>query len=190
MDGSVVGSPGGAARSASRSGRIGALMVRLCCSELPMISRMSTLHALVSTGPLKCSPSWSDAAPLRDAGQRRCDRETWRSLLGQSRESNLRSSDGTNGCFHDGPGSAPRLTAPGLVAQHVLLDLAGGGLGQLGEDHGPRAFEVGEQRAAMLDQILLGCCGVGFEGDEGARDSPHFASGRATTAASSTAGWR
>jgi hypothetical protein len=45
---------------------------------------------------------------------------------------------------------------PRLVAQHVFLNLAGRGLGQIGEDHGPRALEAGEERAAVLDQGLLG----------------------------------
>src|SRR5690348_4661982 len=41
----------------------------------------------------------------------------------------------------------------GLFAQDLFLDLAGGGLGQLGEHHGSGGFEVGQARPGVLDKL-------------------------------------
>ena len=78
------------------------------------------------------------------------------------------------------------------LAQHVLLDLAGRGLRQLGDEgDAARGLEVGQVLPRERDDrpprwrwrrrwSTTKACGV----------SPHFSSGRPTIAASCTAGWR
>src|SRR5262245_11658370 len=54
------------------------------------------------------------------------------------------------------------------LAQHELLDLAGGGLRQLAENHLLRRLEAREMRPAVLDQLGLARRGSGLELHEGA----------------------
>src|ERR1700748_1155998 len=58
------------------------------------------------------------------------------------------------------------VALPFLLAEHVLLDLAGRGSGQLAELDLCRAFEFGEVLAAEPDQVLLGDVLAWLEFDE------------------------
>src|SRR5438445_13508495 len=51
--------------------------------------------------------------------------------------------------------AAGRLEVPRPLAQHVLLDLAGRGLGKLAEDHGARDLDAREVLAAAADDLLV-----------------------------------
>src|ERR1700741_5046398 len=59
-----------------------------------------------------------------------------------------------------------RLPLPLPVAQHELLDLAGGGLRQLSELDGGRRLEVGDVLLAELDDVPLGGALVRLQRDE------------------------
>src|SRR5579859_7399170 len=47
-----------------------------------------------------------------------------------------------------------RVRCPGPIAEHILLHLAGGGLGQSSELYGGRAFEVRQVFAAESNKLL------------------------------------
>src|SRR5262245_34062779 len=58
----------------------------------------------------------------------------------------------------------------GFAAQHVLLDLAGGGLGKLRhEGEGMRNFEVSHPFARELAEFVFGCRAARFQYHESAR---------------------
>ena len=81
------------------------------------------------------------------------------------------------------------VVGPRLVAEHELLDLAGGGLRQLPEGDRLRGFEPGQPGPDVLDDLLLGRRSrrpAASRTRPGT--SPQRSSGTAITAASSTAG--
>ena len=85
--------------------------------------------------------------------------------------------------------SAAQMPRP--VAQHVLLDLAGRGFRQLGEHDRLGRLEVGEHRCGSgRSAPARWPAAPAFRVTNAQGLSPHFSSGRATTAASSTAGCR
>src|SRR5690606_39233586 len=67
------------------------------------------------------------------------------------------------------PPSADRRRRAGALAQHVLLDLAGGGLGDLLEADLARALEVREALAAMRDELFGAGARIRPQLDEGGR---------------------
>src|SRR5690606_32882963 len=71
--------------------------------------------------------------------------------------------------LRDSPPRRPFLQFLCSLAQHELLDLAGGGLGQRAEDHGLGRLEARHVFPAELDDLLLARLGAVLESDEGAR---------------------
>src|ERR1700687_2762526 len=65
--------------------------------------------------------------------------------------------------------SVDRARRSRAFAKQEFLDLAGGRLGQLTENHSLRRLEAREHRAAMLDQLGLGDLRVRLDLDERAR---------------------
>src|ERR1700730_18500822 len=59
-----------------------------------------------------------------------------------------------------------RVRCPRPIAEHNLLHLAGGGLGQSSELHCGRAFEVHQVLAAESNKLLSADAAVRLEGDE------------------------
>src|SRR5688572_27455982 len=61
----------------------------------------------------------------------------------------------------------PAISAgPLALAQHELLDLAGARLREISKLDGPRAFEMGQDRAAVRDHYLGGEARAGTRCDE------------------------
>src|SRR5438270_5684669 len=63
-------------------------------------------------------------------------------------------------------------TGPFAVAKDVLLDLPGGGLGQVAELDRLRRFEVRDAAADVVDDLLLGRARPWLQGDERLRHLP------------------
>ena len=63
------------------------------------------------------------------------------------------------------------------VAQNIFLDLAGRGLGNIGEDDDARRFVMCEVLAAVFDDFILGDAHAFPQFDEGARGFAPFVIG-------------
>jgi hypothetical protein len=87
-------------------------------------------------------------------------------------------------------GGSSRQLPSRALAQLELLQLAGGGAGELvAELDRGRALVVGEALAAVGDELGLGSCVSRASTTRALTVSPHFSSGTPMTATSATSGW-